>query len=91
MPPSQRMNAPSGPRNSVSLPRNDARMPSANFAATPTTKSQFEVCGATMIIIFGMFGIVPSNRHPHSRSSVRPNARESALPRVGTWSPTAGT
>ena len=91
IPPSQRMKMPSGQRNSVCLPTNLPPSRSASFACSPTRKSQFEVCGATISTILRTSGTPPSKRQPVSPMLKRPSAalrRECARSRFG---PSRGT
>src|SRR6185503_6260217 len=91
MPPHQRMNQPSGPLNSVCLARKRTSRPMANTARMPTTKSQFEVCGATIATTFERAGKSPSILQPEAPSSVRDTALVNAFPRPGMPSGRTGT
>ena len=77
-----RITGAKGPRNSVCLPMNVIFRSSANMTAMPTTKSQFEVCGATAITNLLRSGTSPSTRQRSSARSARPKARVGALPRL---------
>src|SRR5262249_5790731 len=56
----------------------------------PTTKSQFDVWGATMATHRVTFGTVPSRRQATPSRTRRPRPREKALPRRGTAGPVGG-
>src|SRR5205814_6894663 len=70
--PSARSTGPNGHRNRVSLPNQWMRRSSANMASTPTTKSQFDVCGATITTNFGARGTAPTILQRESHNPTRP-------------------
>ena len=65
-------------------------MPSANRAAMPTTKSQFEVWGAAITTNFERFGSSPSMRQRNAVSAMRPIHRVKGPPLLGSADGTCG-
>ncbi len=59
--------------------------------AAPITKSQFELCGATMMTALATSGTAPAKRHPAAPRTARPRARPAAQPRRGTAGPISGS
>ncbi len=59
--------------------------PEANNIATPTTKSQLEVCGAKVMMYFLQLGNSPVTCQPIMAKTLRPSHFENALPPCGDW------
>ena len=91
MPPSQRIKMPNGQRKSVCLPMKVQPRRSASFACSPTGKSQFEVCGATIRTILRTSGTSPSKRQPLRRIDSRPSAAASGPWARCRFGPSSGT
>src|SRR5688572_1501613 len=67
MPPKCRARGPKGPTNAVCLANQVVSRFSTQYGRMPRRKSQFEVCGATIITNFGMSGRFPAMRQPVRR------------------------
>ena len=74
----------------IPLPAQWTGIQIADRATMPMTKSQFDVCGATITTNRGRFGNSPSMRQPVSRMASLATPRENAFPRVATASPSRG-
>ena len=75
MPPKRRARMPSGQKNTVCFASQVVSSCSVRYAVKPWKKSQFDVCGATIITNLGSCGIVPATRQPEIFMSRMPSQR----------------